>query len=87
MIAFIVTALLKIEDALTSTAQFKNYKIYHALGSAIQITKVQEDTKYKQTNYFFDVLFGFGKYEGPTNQEVQYHIRRHISRTFGKTCI
>jgi hypothetical protein len=75
---------LKIEDPLTSTVEFKNYKIYHALGWAIQITKLQQDTKYKQTNYFFDGLFGFGKYEGPTNQEVQYHIRGTFQEPSGK---
>jgi hypothetical protein len=75
---------LKIEDPLTSASEFKNWKIYHVLGWAIEITKVQEDVKSKQTNYFFDGLFGFGKYEGPTNQEVQYKISGTFQEPSGK---
>jgi hypothetical protein len=51
---------------------------------AIQVTKVQEDSKYNQTNYFFDGLFGFGKYEGPAKQEVQYNIRGTFQEPSGK---
>ena len=64
---------LKIENPLTSTPEFKNWKIYHALGWSMYITKVQEDVKNNQTNYFFDGILGFGEHQG-TNQDVQYKV-------------
>lgn len=44
------------------------------LGWAIDITNIQEDSKYNQTNHFFDGLYGRGKHEGTSNPEVLYKI-------------
>ena len=74
---------LKIEDPLTSTAEFKNWKIYHAFGWAIDITKIQEDVRNNQTNYFFNGIFGFGVQEG-TDQDVQYKIVGTFQQPSGK---
>ncbi len=74
---------LKIEDPLTSTAEFKNYKINQALGWAMEITKLQDHVKNKQTNYFFDGIFGFGEHEG-TNQDVQYKVAGTFQIPSGK---
>jgi hypothetical protein len=71
--AMYIYGTLKIEDPVTSTTEFKNWKLYHALGWAIDITKIQQDVRNNQTNYFFNGIFWFGEQEG-TDQDVQYKI-------------
>ncbi len=59
-------------------------KIYHAFGWAIDITKIQEDVRNNQTNYFFNGIFGFGEQAG-TDQDVQYKIVGTFQKPSGNT--
>ena len=82
-----ILGVLKMEDPATSTTGLKNWKIYQIIGWAIGITKVQEDTKYNQTNYFFDGLFSIGKHQGTFESGSIVQNRWHIPRTFWETSV